>query len=105
MTTFPPELIEIIVYEVWHSGMLSYIRTSFMTNGEEGFSEFSAGNALAKRVLFMFNVHLLNFSNIPVLLVTADINRYYPAPHRTGRSASFASYVKIMVRSLDATTP
>ncbi|PBK77603.1 hypothetical protein ARMSODRAFT_1012747 [Armillaria solidipes] len=30
MTTFPPELVEIIVYEVWHSEMPSYIRTSFM---------------------------------------------------------------------------
>ncbi|PBL01409.1 hypothetical protein ARMGADRAFT_1160609 [Armillaria gallica] len=31
MTTFPPELVQIIVYEVWHSEMPSYIRTSFMT--------------------------------------------------------------------------
>ncbi|PBK78305.1 hypothetical protein ARMSODRAFT_1010899 [Armillaria solidipes] len=31
MTTFPPELVEIIVYEAWHSEMPSYIRKSFMT--------------------------------------------------------------------------
>ncbi|PBK65764.1 hypothetical protein ARMSODRAFT_1048831 [Armillaria solidipes] len=31
MTTLPPELIEIIVREVWHSDMPSYIRKLFMT--------------------------------------------------------------------------
>ncbi len=31
MTTFPPELVEIIVYEAWHSEMPSYIRKRLMT--------------------------------------------------------------------------
>ncbi|KAK0434596.1 hypothetical protein EV421DRAFT_1327987 [Armillaria borealis] len=31
MTTFPPELVEIIVHDVWHSKMPSYIRKTFMT--------------------------------------------------------------------------
>ncbi|KAK0444266.1 uncharacterized protein EV420DRAFT_1575036 [Desarmillaria tabescens] len=31
MATFPPELVEIIVHEIWHSTMPSIIRQSFMT--------------------------------------------------------------------------
>ncbi|KAK0238643.1 hypothetical protein EDD85DRAFT_1001322 [Armillaria nabsnona] len=31
MTTFPPELVEIIVYEAWHSDMPSYVRKRLMT--------------------------------------------------------------------------
>ncbi|SJL03468.1 uncharacterized protein ARMOST_06824 [Armillaria ostoyae] len=31
MTTFPPELVEIIVHDIWHSKMPSYIRKTFMT--------------------------------------------------------------------------
>ncbi|PBK75513.1 hypothetical protein ARMSODRAFT_392185 [Armillaria solidipes] len=31
MTTFPPELVEIIISKAWHSEMPSSIRTSFMT--------------------------------------------------------------------------
>ncbi|PBK65790.1 hypothetical protein ARMSODRAFT_1048858 [Armillaria solidipes] len=31
MTTFPPELVEIIVHEAWHSEMPSYVRKMFMT--------------------------------------------------------------------------
>ncbi|KAK0218153.1 hypothetical protein IW262DRAFT_1119611 [Armillaria fumosa] len=31
MTTFPPELVEIIVYEAWHSEMPSYVRKRLMT--------------------------------------------------------------------------
>ncbi|KAK0459001.1 uncharacterized protein EV420DRAFT_345461 [Desarmillaria tabescens] len=31
MTTIPPELVEIIVYEFWHSEMPSSVRQSFMT--------------------------------------------------------------------------
>ncbi|KAG7442204.1 uncharacterized protein BT62DRAFT_1010741 [Guyanagaster necrorhizus] len=31
MSTFPPELVEIVVYEAWHSDMPSSIRTRFMT--------------------------------------------------------------------------
>ncbi|KAK0434590.1 hypothetical protein EV421DRAFT_1327514 [Armillaria borealis] len=31
MTTLPPELVEIIVYEAWHSEMPSYIRKRLMT--------------------------------------------------------------------------
>ncbi len=31
MTTLPPELVEMIVSEAWHSDMPSFIRTSFMT--------------------------------------------------------------------------
>ncbi|KAK0443112.1 uncharacterized protein EV420DRAFT_1649396 [Desarmillaria tabescens] len=31
MTAFPPELVELIIYEAWHSEMPSYIRITFMT--------------------------------------------------------------------------
>ncbi len=31
MATFPPELVEIIVHEIWHTEMPSIVRQSFMT--------------------------------------------------------------------------
>ncbi len=31
MTTFPPELVEIIVHDIWNSEMPSFVRKSFMT--------------------------------------------------------------------------
>ncbi|KAK0466224.1 uncharacterized protein EV420DRAFT_1510630 [Desarmillaria tabescens] len=31
MSTLPPELVELIIYDIWHSEMLSWCRQSFMT--------------------------------------------------------------------------
>ncbi|KAK0456851.1 hypothetical protein EV421DRAFT_2013889 [Armillaria borealis] len=71
MTTFPPELVEVIVYVAWHSEMPSYVRTTFTTTCPsskeelglliEGFAEFLAGSALTKQVPLMADITVVDF--------------------------------------------
>ncbi|KAK0447402.1 uncharacterized protein EV420DRAFT_1751153 [Desarmillaria tabescens] len=62
MTTFPPELIEIIVHEVWHSEMTSFIRQAFMTTCPQINRTWKAVYApIASQDMYITNLAFLDY--------------------------------------------
>ncbi|KAK0457719.1 uncharacterized protein EV420DRAFT_1764666 [Desarmillaria tabescens] len=62
MTAFPPELVEIIVHEIWYSDMPSYIRKSFMTTCPRINRMWKAVYApIASRDMYITNLAFLDY--------------------------------------------
>ncbi|PBK65781.1 hypothetical protein ARMSODRAFT_1087042 [Armillaria solidipes] len=62
MTTFPPELVEIIVRDAWYSAMPSYIRKSFMTTCPRINRTWKAAYApIASRDMYITNLAWLDY--------------------------------------------
>ncbi len=62
MTTLPPELVEIIVREVWYSDMPSYIRKLFMTTCPRINRAWKAVYApIASQDMYITNLAFLNY--------------------------------------------
>ncbi|KAK0218154.1 hypothetical protein IW262DRAFT_1392461 [Armillaria fumosa] len=62
MTTFPPELVEIIVYDAWHSEMPSYVRKRLMTTCPQINRTWKAVYApIASRDMYITNFAFLGY--------------------------------------------
>ncbi|KAK0457745.1 uncharacterized protein EV420DRAFT_1748482 [Desarmillaria tabescens] len=62
MTTLPPELVDIIVHEIWYSDMPSYIRKSFMTTCPRINRMWKAVYApIASRDMYITNLAFLDY--------------------------------------------